>query len=194
LSRAEGALLAEALGLSRYEFENKPFDGTPGSVTLDLVDMQLRYEKHLLDAERHGIEMSRLLDSSKLLAITGQPLHQRLLRAVAEQILGEGQIGRAAWDALVHATVREGFGRLDTSAGRFQTYMPYLEQCVTYSPSVEEAEKLLDVLIREKDPPGDLHALGASLLEHFGSLRLGERAFRVAGERGQPQAYVSLRS
>jgi hypothetical protein len=74
------------------------FDGTPGSLTLDLADMRDRYE-HLRDTFVEGVRMSRLLDAAKLLHAARQPyLRVPLLRAVAERIRGRGKMGEELWE------------------------------------------------------------------------------------------------
>jgi hypothetical protein len=133
LSEVQANLLAEALGLSGEEFASR-FDGTPGSLVLDLEDMKRRY-KDLRDDSRGEVSMSRLLDSAKLLYEARQPnLRAEILRAVAEEIRGAGRMSSETWDELVRRTQVEGFARFD-DAGNLLTCRPYLEQCVLYKPS-----------------------------------------------------------
>ena len=190
LSIEQGRQLAQALGMDNQEFDRR-FDGTPGSLTLDLEDMRERYVR-MYDEERAGISMSRLLDSAKLLHTARQPsLRGALLKPVAEQIRGEGRIiGAETWERLRNRTLEEGFGHFDSTNDVFQTYRPYLEECVTYNPSTEEVEALLPILINVKDYDG-LHYLGSTLHEKH-RLSLAERACRVSIDGGNKSAYVVL--
>ena len=76
---------ATAIGVSEDEFDNR-FDGTPGSLTLDLQDMRRRYIE-LQETDEGGVAMNRLLDAAKSLHAGGQPRFAlRVLREVAERI------------------------------------------------------------------------------------------------------------
>ncbi len=98
LSTEEGWELAQTLGLNQAAFE-KSFDGTPGSLTLDLEDMKDRYLK-LRYEQCGGISMARLLDSAKVLHAARQPVFRaRVLRTVAEQIRGNVSLSEEAWEA-----------------------------------------------------------------------------------------------
>lgn len=154
-SREQGRHLAGALGLTMEEFDRR-FDGTPGSLVLDLKDMRRRYND--LRRERFGeVSMSRLLDSAKLLHEVRQPsFHAPTLRAVAEEIRGNGRMSPETWDALVQRTQEEGFASFD-DGGNLLTYRPYLEQCVSYKPSSEEIVDLQPILSRERDSNGLLY-------------------------------------
>jgi tetratricopeptide (TPR) repeat protein len=151
----QGKQLASALGISTQEFGER-FDGTPGSLLLDLGEMRRRYEV-LRDEQRGYVSMSRLLDSAKLLHEAWQPnLPAKTLRAVAEEIRGDGRVGSETWDILQRRTLKEGFGQFDDT-GNFQTYWPYLERCVSYEPSEEEIEQLQPILARDGDVTGLLY-------------------------------------
>lgn len=85
VSSEQARQLGEAVGLSDEEFDQR-FDGTFGSVVLDLNRMGRRY-RVLSNDWRGDVSMSRLLDSAKLLYEARQPsLHAPTLRAVAEEI------------------------------------------------------------------------------------------------------------
>lgn len=159
LSFEQGRRLAEAAGLSRAEFHQR-FDGTPGSLLLNVDDMRRRYYQ-LRDEQRSGVSMSRLLDSAKLLYVANQPsARAAMLRAVAEEIRGDGPMSTEAWETLGRRTQEEGFAQFD-GTGTFSIYRPYLEQCVSYNPSSEDFEQLIPILVREKDADG-LFYLGAT--------------------------------
>jgi tetratricopeptide (TPR) repeat protein len=159
LSEEQGERLAEALGLPPEEFERR-FDGTPGSLILNLEGMKNRYEA-LREEQMGGVPMNRLLDSAKLLHKGGQGrLSGAALRVVAEEIRGSGGLDADVWEALRRRSQGEGFGTFDND-GSFQVYRPYLEQCVTYEPAEEEVDRLLPVLASLGDAEG-LALLGAS--------------------------------
>ena len=130
LPREQGRELADELSMGAAEFRRR-FDGTPGSLLLDLDDMRRRYEG-LREEHRGGVSMSRLLDSAKLLYKVRLPmLPHPLVRAVAERMRGSGPVDRETWEALVRRTREEGFAELDEETGDIRYYPPYLERCVT---------------------------------------------------------------
>jgi tetratricopeptide (TPR) repeat protein len=183
LSEADGWRLALALGISARKFKER-FDGTPGSVTLDLDQMRARYVRLRDEPPRGGVSMNRLLDSAKLVYEASQPrLRTSILRQVAEQIRGDGRMSAEAWDALRRRTSEEGFGVFDTSSGEFRTYKPYLEQCVGYDPSPEDLENLTPVLIEAKDGDGLMH-LGEALLWRYQRPQAAESCGRAAANLG----------
>jgi tetratricopeptide (TPR) repeat protein len=159
LSLEQGRRLANALAMTTEKFRSS-FDGTPGSLLLDTDDMGRRYL--VLRTEEHdGVSLSRLLDSAKLLYEAGQPyLRAEILRTVAEEIRGNRRISSETWDALLRRTQEEGFGRLDEFSN-LQTYRPYLEECVSYTPREEEINELIPVLTGARDVIG-LLSLGTS--------------------------------
>jgi tetratricopeptide (TPR) repeat protein len=156
LSFDEGLQLAQDVGLSTEEFSRR-FDGTPGSLLVpDLEDMHRRY-KALRDELYGEVSMSSLLDSTKLLDKAHQPrFHVPILRAVIKEIWGDGRMSREAWDAVRQRTREEGFGtfRHDEDGQYFETYQPYLGQCVDYEPSEEDVDQLVSVLSQECDWEG----------------------------------------
>ena len=84
--------------------------GRPGSLTMEMNEMRERY-LHLQDETIGDVELSRLLDSAKLLYAALQPLRVTLLREVANQVLGSGPITDEVWEILQRRTYDEGFGR-----------------------------------------------------------------------------------
>ncbi len=187
LSHERGWEIARGLGLTPEEFFLR-FDGTIGSILLDLAAMRRRYER-LRDEVRGNVAMSRLLDSAKLLYKAHQHyIHESLLQAVAEQIRGEGKISVETWDALRRRTREEGFGDFD-STGNFLTYLPYLEQCINYEPSTREVERLLPLLEDAHDYSGLLY-LSLALDER--SSQLAEQACRLSIAGGYIEAYNVL--
>lgn len=152
LSVEQGRELASKLGIAEQEFEAR-FDGTPGSLLLDLGDMGRRYEA-LRSEYVGGTPGSRLLDAAKLLHKGSQArLPDLTLRAVAEQVRGDGPMSDDVWESLRRNTQREGFGRFDGD-GNFQIYRPYLEQCVPYDPSEEDMDRLGTLLAEKGDVAG----------------------------------------
>ena len=153
LSMEQAEQLAGELGLSDEKF-NEKFDGTPGSLVLDLKNMQRRYKALLREARPGEVSMTRLLDSAKLLHEARQPsLRAEILRAVAQEILGDEPISSDTWRALVRRTQEEGFARFD-DAETLLTYRPYVERCVLYDPSEKEIADLQPILSRERDVSG----------------------------------------
>lgn len=190
LSPEDGQKLASLLGLnlSDNEFDLR-FDGTAGSLTLDLADMGVRYRR--LRRERiDNVATSRILDSAKLLHQARQPrLKEPILRAVAERIRGNSPISSETWEDLRRRTEEEGFGVF--AEGDFRTYRPYLErpECIEYEPSNEHIEKLIPILADHSDHEGIFY-LGAAVAREDEAL--AERAYRVAGEAGFTRALNNL--
>ena len=178
----EGKALAAMLNLSLSdaEFERR-FDGTPGSLTLDLAEMGQRYDT--LSRERlDGVFGSLLINALKLLHMGGQPrLRENIARAVAETIRGNQPLSNETWDALKRRTEEEGFGVF--VEGEFRTYRPYLEsaECVSYEPSDEEIEALLPLLEARRDFEG-LFYLGAESQET--NVDLAKRAYQASADGG----------
>jgi len=126
--------------------------------------------------------MGRLLESAKLLYAAGQPyLRTTTLRAVAEQIRGDGRMSADLWEMLQRRTQEEGFGQFDVGSGLFQTYRPYLEDCVVYSPVGSEIEALLPILVSTQDAR-DLLYLALALMDINSAL--SEQAYREAIKTG----------
>jgi tetratricopeptide (TPR) repeat protein len=190
LSEAEGLQLAKALGLNRQQFEQR-FDGTPGSLALDLADMRQRYLR-LRDEQRGGVAMSRLVDAAKLVYEASQTrLRGPVLRSAAERIRGDARMSGETWEALQRRTTEEGFGVFQADTGDFQTYKPYLEACVAYRPSVEEIKALVPVLVELKDYDG-LTSIGQALFMRHHEYAAAEEALRAAIEGGKDDVIVML--
>jgi len=148
--------LASLLGLSDEALAER-FDGTPGSLTVDLAAMRSRYER-LREEEVHGVPASRLLDSVKLLYRCNQsPIREQRARQVAEQVRGNVPLSDDTWEALRRRTAAAGFGSFAT--GIFKGYDPLLEQSVMYEPA-EEARLLVGKLLRQGEAWDELLAFG----------------------------------
>ena len=149
-SFADASELGEQLGLSRADVGQR-FDGTPGSLVLELQGMTDRYLR-LRDEQIGGIAGSRLLDSLKVLRDTGQNVFREArVRRVAEEVRGDGRVAAEAWEALQRRTREEGFGAFNERQ-EFETYLPYIERCVVFTPSRVESEQVLRIL--EEDGTG----------------------------------------
>jgi tetratricopeptide (TPR) repeat protein len=117
-------------------------------------------------------------------------LPDRLLRAVAQVIRGEGPLSSEAWETLKRRTVEEGFGQFN-DAGDLVIYRPYLERCVLYEPTLQDMEQLVDVLDRDRNVEG-LDALGAAGATSLAEPALAERALRAALRHGHAPSAVLL--
>jgi len=184
--------LAQAIGIgmSHREFIEHRFDGTPGSVTLNLDAMKERYDR-LRNKYLGEVSISRLLDSAKLLYSANQPHIQiKTLRIVAEKIRGSGPLSNELWETLQRLTQMEGFGQIDSATGEFLTYRPYIEECIDYTPSLEEIEALITNLADLRDYIG-LCYLSEALLMKYKSSR-AEEAARISIAGGEKSAYSVL--
>jgi len=143
----ESRQLASLLGLSEDAL-NERFDGTPGSLTLDLPAMRDRYER-LRDEQVHGVPTSRMLDSIKLLHHCGQsPVRQVRVRQVAETVRGESRVSEEGWEALQRRTAEAGFGVFVDEV--FSGYPPLIERCVEYDPDERDCSALSELLCQEQ--------------------------------------------
>ncbi|QIN84279.1 tetratricopeptide repeat protein [Rubrobacter tropicus] len=175
LSEEQGWELAQDLGIGMAEFDRR-FDGTPGSLLLDLDEMGRRY-RSLRDEHRGGVSMGRLLDSAKiLLRARHLGFSHDLVRAVAERVRGRTPMDEETWEALIRRTREEGFAQLDEESGSIRYYTPYLERCVDYEPRPADLHVLETLLQEQKDGLG-LFALVAVYGE---DLRDPERALSCA--------------
>lgn len=192
LTPSEGRQLSKLLGLNLDEqaFVAR-FDGTPGSLTLDLAEMGARYRR--LQRERVGGALaSRLLDAAKLLHRAAQPwLSESVLRAVSERILDDEPLGQETWRILKRRTEEEGFGSFVD--GEFRTYRPYLErpECVDYQPTDAEVAALVPILIEERSFDGLVY-LAFVLFTQRISLQAAEVASRKALAAGYSSAQTLL--
>jgi tetratricopeptide (TPR) repeat protein len=158
---SEAAQFAVKVGLTTAEWRER-FDGTIGSLVLNLGEMRHRYE--LLRKENLGdIRGTRLLDSIKLLREGHCPFSEKYARMVAEKIRGEDRFSQETWDELKRVTAEAGFGAFDES-GWFTTYKPYIDECVQYEPSNDDLSKLGPILAEIGDVDS-LTSLGFWLLE-----------------------------
>jgi tetratricopeptide (TPR) repeat protein len=188
ITREQGATLAAALGLEQDEFDDR-FDGTPGSLALDLADMSMRYER-LRDLARGDVSCGRLLDSAKVAHVAQQPaISLSICRAIAEQIRGDRPISNETWDYIVNQTISEGFGAIDPAGGSFVTYRPYLEECVSFDPETGDLEALAEILSDGEDWTGLAYL--ADSLEERRSLQT-ERVCGLAISGGAWRAYNTL--
>jgi len=181
LSLERGRELADELGMGAAEFGRR-FDGTPGSLLLDLADMRRRYEA-LRNEERGGVSMSRLLDSAKLFYRAHLPmLPGALVKAAAERIRGSGPIDPEVWDSLVRRTSEEGFAQFDEETGDLLHYAPYLERCVLYEPSRQDFESIAPLMQEAEDVVGLFFLVGfygQILNDNERALSLAERAIEI---------------
>jgi lipopolysaccharide biosynthesis regulator YciM len=153
-----GRRLGQLLGLTASAFEAR-FDGTPGSLTVDVAMMCQRYER-LRDTVVGEVAGSRLLDSLKLLLVCGQfDFEEQRVRLVAEEIRGSAPIGSETWEAVCRRTADAGFGAFVD--GVFKTYTPLLEHGVLYESTPASHEAVSALLRVEKDWSG-LIAFGRS--------------------------------
>jgi tetratricopeptide (TPR) repeat protein len=181
LSGDQGWDLANEIGMDAAEFGRR-FDGTPGSLLLDLDDMRRRYEA-LRDENRNGISMGRLLDALKLLYRVGVPaMSDAMLRSVVEQVRGSGPLDEETWDTLHRRTGEEGFIALEEGTKTISSYAPYLEQCVLYEPSAKDLERFSTLM----EEGGDVVILfflvayqGSILRDYERALSLVERAIEL---------------
>lgn len=167
LSRDDGWLLAQQLGLTLSDEEfDRLFDGTPGSLTLDVEEMKKRAEA--LHRELYAsVSGGRLLDAAKVLHAARQRRFCEATLLKVAQAVGTDNVSRDVWERIKERTQDEGFGRF-TVSGEFETYRPYLEKCVSYQPLPPMIERLVPLLMAEGDDEGMFY-LGVALYLDFHS-------------------------
>lgn len=184
LSDEQGRELAEEIRITASEFRRR-FDGTPGSLLLDLDDMRMRYER-LRDEQLGGVSMSRLLDSAKLLFRARQPfLPHAMVRACAERVRGAAPLNDETWEALIRRTREEGFVELDEENGNISYYSPYLERCVLYTPSLDDFKRLQPLMEEAGNLLGLFYLVAFyshDLNDHERALAVAERAIELDSE------------
>ena len=187
LSKGQAESLARELGLTPATARRR-FDGTPGSLVLDLNAMRDRY-KRLRETYIGQVSVSRLLDAVKLLDAVGLPQIRRDdARFVAEQVRGSGPLPSELWEDLIRRTQEEGFGGFAEEI--FQVYRPYLEECVTYIPDRADAEKLIP-FVEKRGDLDILRYLGQALFMWFDS-PLAEKVLRKGMVPDDPSSAVML--
>lgn len=167
ITREQGVSLARETGGTLVRF-----DGTPGSVILDLEDMRQKYR-------RLGEQGKAVMRTLKLLQMAGlYGLAESQVRSVGSAAL-DLTLEKFQWDGLVASLSANGFVRLD--AGFIQvTQDVYLDFCVDdYDPARDMAD-LLDWLLKQSDHRA-LATLGGSLVRRR-DFRLGRRCFEAALE------------
>jgi len=169
------------------------FDGTPGSLFVDLAKMRARYDHFVDDREEYTGDTSpaTLLQAAKLLHVARQPqLRGPLLYATAKDIIASSVLSRTAWERHQRRVTAEGFGRFD-DPGTFTIYHAYLDHCVTWTPETEDLARLLPLF----DPaqPGDaigLLYLGVVLQER--QHPAATRCWELAGAENLSEAWYLL--
>lgn len=154
ISKDDGKRLAEDIKKKDKEFEwkTKQFDGTPGSVTLDLEDMKERYRT----GDGKGI-----LKALKLLKEGNLFLYKETrVKDVCGDIfeLPTEILRRHIWEEMINNLKENGF--ITTDGDIIDIYSSYLDICVyDYDPSLNDLMKLKNILIRTRDS-GSLFYLG----------------------------------
>ena len=151
---------AEQIGLNAAQFQH--FDGTIGSLIAPTGDMAARYES--LREERFGEATgSLLLDALKTLRLLHLELTEAMARRIAAIALGQ-EPSESLWRELKRLTAQAGFGRFDEQ-GFFRGYKVYLEQSVTYVPSMDDFHRFAAVLPEGPDDT-PLVSAGIKLLQY----------------------------
>ncbi|MBU4349463.1 tetratricopeptide repeat protein [bacterium] len=150
ISEKEGETLAKDAGL---QWKPEQFDGTPGSVILDLEDMKNRYKT--------AGDGKVILKTLKLLKEGNLFFYREfLVKEVCEDVfeLSVEKLKRHEWDEIITKLKEKGFVTKDGKI--IYIYPSYLDTCVyDYNPSQADLMKLKDILIRTKDS-GSLFYLG----------------------------------
>ena len=142
INQEEGRKLAEEVGLY---WKPEQFDGTPGSIILDLEDMKERYKKI-----GHG---QLILKALKLLR-EGNVFTYRVSRVktICADIFEfpTENLKRYNWDLILNNLKENDFINIDEDIVYIHT--SYLDTCVyDYNPSLNDLMKLKNILITEKD-------------------------------------------
>ena len=159
ISENERKMLLEDIKKEDKNFKWNPeqFDGTPGSITLDLGDMKERYK-----SAKDGKVVLRAL---KLLRGGNLFLYKESrVKDVCENIfeLPPEKTKKYIWDEIIN-NLKEG-SLITMDEGIIDIYAAYLDICVyDYDPSINDLMKLKNMLIGVNDP-GSLFYLGNGFL------------------------------
>lgn len=143
ISREDGEKLAKSFGI---EWQKRQFDGTPGSVILDLLDMRQRYEK--------AGDGKVVLKAMKLIKEGNIFFKESIIKRVCADIfeLSVEKLKRYKWDEIIIYLKNIDF--ITKRKSIIYIYPSYLDFCVyDYDPQ-NDLDKLKDVLIRMKDSIG----------------------------------------
>ncbi|MBA7703142.1 Cell division coordinator CpoB [subsurface metagenome] len=130
----------------KFEWKTKQFDGTPGSVTLDLEDMKERYKK--AGDGKVILKALKLLKEGNLFLCK-----ETRVKDVCGDIfeLPIEKLRRYIWeDKLINNLKAKRFITMDGDV--IDIYSAYLDFCVyDYDPSLNDLMKLKNILIRARD-------------------------------------------
>jgi Flp pilus assembly protein TadD len=150
ISENEGRELAKFAGLHLERF-----DGTPGTIILDMNDMVERYKEAGDD--------KNILKSLKLLREGNLFVYRELrVKDVCRNIfeLSDEMLRKFNWDRIINNLMENGFITRDEDI--IDIYPSYLDECVyDYNPSLRDLRKLKTILTRMGDS-GSLFYLGNS--------------------------------
>jgi tetratricopeptide (TPR) repeat protein len=150
ISEEEGRELAKFAGLHLERF-----NGTPGTIILDMNDMIERYKE--------AGDGQDLLKSLKLLREGNLFVYRELrVKDVCRDIFesSDEMLRRSNWDRIINNLMENGFITKDEDI--IDMYPSYLDECVyDYNPSLRDLRKLKNILIKMGDS-GSLFYLGNS--------------------------------
>ena len=142
LSEAEGEQLAEDAGV---EWKPEHFNGTPGSVILDDVDMKERY-KRLNGLQKAILRTCKLLRSANIFTYK-----KDLIKNVCDHIL-ESEINENNWIDLINCLISNSFiTNPERSFNRVDVYDSTLDSVVDDYLPEDHLPHLLALLIKLKD-------------------------------------------
>lgn len=137
----------------KFKWKTKQFDGTPGSVTLDLEDMKERYKK--TGDGKVILKTLKLLREGNLF-LYKETRVKDICRNIFE--LPVEMLRRYNWEEIINNLKESSFITLDEDT--IDIYSAYLDVCVyDYDPSLNDLMKLKNILIRARDS-GSLFYLG----------------------------------
>jgi tetratricopeptide (TPR) repeat protein len=148
ISENDGEKLVEDIKKEdvNFKWNKKQFDGTPGSVTLDLEDMTRRYKN--ANNGKVILKALKLLKEGNL-----SPYGENRVKDVCEGIfeLPSEEVRRHIWDEAINNLKENSFITIDK--GVIDIYSGYLDVCVyDYEPLINDLIKLKSMLIRMNDP------------------------------------------
>lgn len=169
ISKEEGKELASKVG---KEWNPEQFDGTPGSVILDLAGMTERYKK----TEDGKV----ILKALKLMHEGNIYVHrERRVKDLCREIfeLPMEKLSRYKWDEIINNLIESNF--ITIKQQYIDVYPSYLDTCVyDYDPPRNDLILLKKLLYREKDSGGLLY-LGQSFARKV-AFREAEDCYRKA--------------
>ncbi len=146
INYGEAVKLIDEIKKENSDFKfNEQFDGTPGSITLDLDDIKARY--------RNSGDGKVIIKAIKLLRAGNSYIYdESIIKEICRHIfeVSDEKLRRHSWDETITRLVENNIITIYNDI--IDIYSSYLDCCVNdYDPQKEDLLKLLDIFTKHKD-------------------------------------------